>query len=147
MNLSDFLTDTSKRFPDHPAIRYEGSRITFAEMSGKVDALCRGFTRLGLKPGDVCVQMIPTVAIRIADGEKLPAGFTPLEELFDGTGDFLTYPTKGDDPFAVIYTTLRRTHHGEPAGGGGCRMSAPTLESAVRHFGRRILAGGGSASL
>ena len=60
MNLADFLTDTSKRIPDHPAIRYEGNSITFAEMNCKVDALCRGFTRIGLNPGDVCVQMMPS---------------------------------------------------------------------------------------
>jgi long-chain acyl-CoA synthetase len=60
MNLADFLTDTSNRIPDHPAILYEGNSITFAEMSQKVGALCRGFSRLGLKPGDVCVQMMPS---------------------------------------------------------------------------------------
>jgi long-chain acyl-CoA synthetase len=60
MNLADFLTETSRRIPDHPAILYEGNSITYAEMSRKVDALCRGFTHLGLKPGDVCVQMMPS---------------------------------------------------------------------------------------
>ena len=60
MNLADFLTDTSRRIPDHPAIRYENSTITFAEMNRKVDALCRGFTRSGIKPADVCVQMMPS---------------------------------------------------------------------------------------
>jgi len=174
MNLADFLIDTSERIPDHPAILYEGNRITFAEMSCKVDALCREFTRLGLKPGDVCVQMMPSslnwalvyyalakmgafvvpvnflfrqreldyifrdsrakafighcdylndavpvmdslpdVAIRIAEGKDLPAGFTPLKNLFNGTGDFPTYPTQDDDPFAVIYTSGTT---GEPKG-------------------------------
>ncbi|MEE9495073.1 MAG: AMP-binding protein, partial [Desulfobacterales bacterium] len=60
MNLADFLTDTASRIPDHPAIRYEGQTITFAEMNCKVDALAHGFTRLGIKPGDVCVQMMPS---------------------------------------------------------------------------------------
>jgi long-chain acyl-CoA synthetase len=174
MNLADFLTDTSDRTPDHPAIIYEGNSITFAAMSRRVDALCRGFTRLGLKPGDVCIQMMPSslnwalvyyalakmgafvvpvnflfrqreldyifrdsgakafighgdylndavpvmdllpdVAIRIAEGENLPAGFTPLKDLFDETGDFSIYPTKDDDPFAVIYTSGTT---GEPKG-------------------------------
>ena len=160
MNLADFLTDTSNRIPDHQAILYEGNSITFAEMSRKVDALCRRFSRSGLKPGDVCIQMMPSslnwalvyyalakmgavvvpvnflfrqreldyifrdsgarafighhdylndavpalnahpaVAIRIAEGENMPTGFTQLKDLFDGDGDFPTYPTKDDDPF------------------------------------------------
>jgi long-chain acyl-CoA synthetase len=174
MNLADFLTDTSSRKPDHPAIRYEGSRLTFAEMNSKVDALCRGFTRTGIKPGDICVLMMPSslnwtlvyyalakmgavvvpvnflfrqreldyilrdsgakafighcdylddavpvvdslpdLTIRIADGENPPAGFTPLKELFFGAGEFPTYPTQDDDPFAVIYTSGTT---GEPKG-------------------------------
>jgi long-chain acyl-CoA synthetase len=60
MNLADFLRDTARRIPDHPAIRFEGHSITYAEMNRKVDALCRGFTRSGIKPGDVCVQMMPS---------------------------------------------------------------------------------------
>jgi long-chain acyl-CoA synthetase len=60
MNLADFLTDTSTRIPDHPAIRYEGQAVTFSEMNRKVDAVAHGFTRLGIKPGDVCVQMMPS---------------------------------------------------------------------------------------
>ena len=60
MNLADFLTDTAGRIPDHPAIRYEGQTVTFAEMDRKVDALANGFKRLGIRPGDVCVQMMPS---------------------------------------------------------------------------------------
>jgi len=59
MNLADFLTDTAGRIPDHTAIYYQELAITFAEMNRKVDALSHGFTRLGIKPGDVCVQMMP----------------------------------------------------------------------------------------
>jgi long-chain acyl-CoA synthetase len=60
MNLGEFLTDTSTRIPDHPAIRYEGQAVTFSEMNRKVDAVAHGFKRLGIKPGDVCVQMMPS---------------------------------------------------------------------------------------
>lgn len=166
MNLANFLTDTASRIPDHPAIRFEGQTTTFAEMNRRVDALAHGFTRLGLRPGEVCILMMPSslnwalayyalaklgalvvpvnflyrqreieyifrdscarafvghsdylnepvlvmdslpqIEIRIAEGENLPAGFTPLKELFDEAGDFETYQTSGDDPFAVIYTS------------------------------------------
>jgi long-chain acyl-CoA synthetase len=54
------LTDTAKRIPDDPAIRLEGKTVTFLEMNRRVDALAHGFMNLGLKPGDVCVQMMPS---------------------------------------------------------------------------------------
>jgi len=60
MNLASFLTDTANRIPDHPVIRFEGQTVTFAQMNHKVDALAHGFTRLGLRPGDVCVLMMPS---------------------------------------------------------------------------------------
>jgi long-chain acyl-CoA synthetase len=59
------------------------------------------------------IDSLPDEAIRIAEGENLPAGFTPLKDLFDESGDFQTYPTKDDDPFAVIYTSGTT---GEPKG-------------------------------
>lgn len=59
MNLSDFLTNTAERIPDHPAIRFAGQTVTFGEMNRRVDALALGLTRLGINPGDVCLQMMP----------------------------------------------------------------------------------------
>jgi len=55
MNLSEFLTNTAKRIPDHPAIRFAGKTVTFGEMNRRVDALALGLTRLGINPGDVCL--------------------------------------------------------------------------------------------
>ena len=60
MNLSNLLTDTARRIPDHPAIHFEGQTITFAQMNRRVDALAHGLTGLGLRPGDVCVLMMPS---------------------------------------------------------------------------------------
>ncbi|OHD70097.1 MAG: hypothetical protein A2W19_04710 [Spirochaetes bacterium RBG_16_49_21] len=59
MNLADFLTDTAKRIPDHCAIHFKEEKVTFREMNQKVDRLAHGLTRLGLKPGDFCVLMMP----------------------------------------------------------------------------------------
>ncbi len=59
MNLSDFLTNTAKRIPDHPAIRFAGQVVAFGEMNRRVDALALGLSRLGVNPGDVCIQMMP----------------------------------------------------------------------------------------
>ncbi|MBW2050256.1 MAG: long-chain fatty acid--CoA ligase [Deltaproteobacteria bacterium] len=45
------------------------------------------------------------IKIRIADGEGLPDGFTPLKDLFDEGKDFETFKTHGDDPWVVMYTS------------------------------------------
>jgi long-chain acyl-CoA synthetase len=60
LNLADFLTDTANRIPDHVSIRFEGQSVTFAEMNRRVDALANGLTGLGLRPGDVCILMMPS---------------------------------------------------------------------------------------
>ncbi len=60
MNLADFLTDTARRIPDHPAIRFEKRTLTYGEMNRKADCLAHGLRRLGLKPGDFCVLMMPS---------------------------------------------------------------------------------------
>ena len=194
MNLAKFLTDTASRIPDHPAIRFEGQAITFVEMNRRVDALAHGLMRLGLRPGDVCILMMPSSAnwalvyyalaklgalvvpvnflyrqreleyifrdcgarafvghadylkesvlvmnslprmeIRVAEGENLPAGFTPLKGLFDEAGDFESYRTEADDPFAVIYTSGTT---GEPKGAVLTHeglMSDAMAVASVRH--------------
>lgn len=60
MNLADFLNDTAKRIPDHPAVRFEKDLVTYEEMNRRVDGLARGLTRLGLRAGDFCVLMMPS---------------------------------------------------------------------------------------
>jgi long-chain acyl-CoA synthetase len=166
MNLANFLTDTANRIPDHPAIRFQEQTITYGEMNHRVDKLAHGLTRLGIRPGDLCILMMPSslnwalvyyalakvgagvvpvnflcrqrelehiftdsgarafvghseylkepmrvmdslphIEIRIAEGENLPEGFTPLNELFEEQGNFNTYETQADDAFAVIYTS------------------------------------------
>ena len=59
MNIASFLTNTALRIPDHPAIRFKGQTITFAEMNSKVDAMAIGLSKMGVMPGDFCVLMMP----------------------------------------------------------------------------------------
>ena len=195
MNLADFLTDTTIRIPDHPAIRFEGHNVTFAEINRKVDALANGLTDLGLRPGDVYALMMPnsinwtlvyyalaklgavvvpvnflyrqreleymfrdsgarafvghsdylkepvtvldsmpSIEIRIAEGEDLPQGFTPLNDLLDEGQDFQTHKTKPDDPFCIIYTSGTT---GQPKGAvltHGSLMNDVIAVSKVRHY-------------
>jgi long-chain acyl-CoA synthetase len=166
MNLAQFLIDTSTRIPAHAAIRFKGEGLTYSEMNRKVDSLAHGLSRLGIRPKDVCILMMPSspqwtliyyalakmgavavpvnplyrqgelihifrdcgarafmghkdylgepsrvmdsmphLKIRIADGENLPIGFTPLNQLFGLSEEFKIFPTQPDDALAVIYTS------------------------------------------
>jgi len=60
LNLADFLTDSARRIPDHPAIHFEGETINYLQMNRRVDALAHGLSASGLRPGDVCVLMMPS---------------------------------------------------------------------------------------
>ena len=58
-----------------------------------------------LKEAVSAMDSLPQMDLRIAEGDNLPTGFISLTDLFEGAGDFETYPTSDEDPFAVIYTS------------------------------------------
>src|SRR4030042_7180686 len=60
MNLAQFRIDTATRIPDHPAIRFAGEVLTYGEMNQRVNALAHGLKRLGIRPKDVCILMMPS---------------------------------------------------------------------------------------
>jgi len=85
MNLADFLTATADRIPDHPAIRFEKSIVTYGEMNRCVNRLARGLARLGLRAGDFCVLMMPSSlnwALVYYALAKLGAVVVPVNFLF-----------------------------------------------------------------
>jgi len=59
VNLTTLLENTAARRPDHPAIRFKDQTVTYAQLSHRVDSLAAGLSGAGLKPGDVCVLMMP----------------------------------------------------------------------------------------
>lgn len=59
MNLITLLTNTAGRRPNHPAIRFKDQAVTFEQLNRRVGSLAAGLSRAGLKPGDVCVLMMP----------------------------------------------------------------------------------------
>jgi long-chain acyl-CoA synthetase len=59
VNLVTLLTNTAGRRPNHTAIRFKDQTVTFAQLNRRVDSLAAGLSRAGLKPGDVCVLMMP----------------------------------------------------------------------------------------
>ncbi|MGB6064146.1 MAG: long-chain fatty acid--CoA ligase [Desulfomonilaceae bacterium] len=85
MNLADFLTETTAKFPEQPAIRFEEKAVTFSGMTTRVDALAYGLSDAGLKPGDVAVLMMPNSldwVISYYALAKLGALVVPLNPLF-----------------------------------------------------------------
>ena len=59
MNLTTLLTNTAARRPEHPAIRFQDQAVTYAHLNRRVENLAAGLSAAGLKPGDVCVLMMP----------------------------------------------------------------------------------------
>ena len=59
MNLITLLKNTAGRRPNHPAIRFKDQAVTFEQLNRRVGSLAAGLSRAGLKPGDVCVLMMP----------------------------------------------------------------------------------------
>jgi fatty-acyl-CoA synthase len=50
--LSQVLSQTADRFPDRPAVIYQGRRLTYRDLDEAVDQLARGLMALGVKKGD-----------------------------------------------------------------------------------------------
>ncbi|MDI6754505.1 MAG: long-chain fatty acid--CoA ligase [Thermodesulfobacteriota bacterium] len=59
MNIGEFLSTSAKRLPGHLAIRFGAEQVTFDALNRRVDALARGLGKAGLRPGEVCVLMMP----------------------------------------------------------------------------------------
>ena len=66
LTMSEALTSSAQRFPDHTALNYMGKKITFKELDGRVNQFARALMDLDVRPGDkiaVCLPNIPQVII------------------------------------------------------------------------------------
>lgn len=85
MNLAQYLEDTARKYPDKPAVRYEGQSITFQDLNTRCNQLANGLKDLGLAAGDHCMVMMPnsiqviTIYYALA---KLRAVIVPVNFLF-----------------------------------------------------------------
>lgn len=114
MNLSSLLTESAKRHPEHPAIRFHHQTITYGELNRQVDRLSHGLIRAGLRAGEISVLMMPNsiewvmvyYALAKIGAIVLPVNFLykagELEHIFKDSGarifighrDYLEHPCK-----------------------------------------------------
>jgi long-chain acyl-CoA synthetase len=59
INLSEFLENTAKKFPDRPAIRYYGAKMTYRELNEKVTRFANVLIKEGVRPGDRVALYLP----------------------------------------------------------------------------------------
>ena len=66
ITLSQALTRSAEKFPNHTALNYMGKKITYRELNELVNCFARALIDLGVKPEDkiaVCLPNIPQVII------------------------------------------------------------------------------------
>lgn len=61
ITMSQALSRSAARFPDHPALLFEGTTVTFKELDEMVSAFATGLVGLGLKPGDRVATLLPNL--------------------------------------------------------------------------------------
>jgi long-chain acyl-CoA synthetase len=57
--LLDYLSDASSERPDHPALLFKGSRITYGELERLSDTFATALAELGIKKGDRVAFLLP----------------------------------------------------------------------------------------
>jgi long-chain acyl-CoA synthetase len=121
--LHHLLDSAARRFPSRDAINYEGKRITYRQLEGKVNRFANSLRSLGLLPGDRVMLLLPNLPqLIIAFFGTLKAGgvavftqpTTDPEELMRQVKDcgarFLVTLTQFDELIYRIKTIL------EPSG-------------------------------
>lgn len=66
ITISEALTRSAKKFPNHTALNFMGRKITYAELDRLVNAFARALQDLGIQEGEkvgVCLPNIPQVII------------------------------------------------------------------------------------
>ncbi len=61
VTLAEALTKTAKKFPDNPALLFQGTKITFKELDDMVSRFAAGLVAIGVKPGDKVALLLPNL--------------------------------------------------------------------------------------
>ncbi|MFH0824157.1 MAG: long-chain fatty acid--CoA ligase [Pseudomonadota bacterium] len=59
--LSDALKRSAERFPDNPALLFQGTTVTFRRLDELVSRFAAGLESLGVKPGDKVAVLMPNL--------------------------------------------------------------------------------------
>ncbi|MFW9832803.1 MAG: long-chain fatty acid--CoA ligase [Candidatus Thorarchaeota archaeon] len=82
--LWELFDNAVKKYPENIALYYEGVKITYQELGELVDRAANGFTKLGVKKGDVVALMLnncPQFVISYYAALKCGATITPVNPL------------------------------------------------------------------
>jgi long-chain acyl-CoA synthetase len=83
--LLDYIADTARQQPDHPAMFFKGRRVTYGELARLSDAFSAALTDLGVKKGDRLALLLPNCPqfiIAEVGAWKVGAIVTPLNPLY-----------------------------------------------------------------
>ena len=59
--LPEFLERSAQQFPDHPALNFQGYRVTFQQLKDMVDRFATALSAMGIAPGDRIAILLPNV--------------------------------------------------------------------------------------
>ena len=59
--LTSLLDESAKKFPNNPAVDFEGSRLTYKQLKGKVDQLASALSQLGVRKGTRVGVILPNL--------------------------------------------------------------------------------------
>ena len=104
-SLGQRADDLLDRFGDHPSLLFEGRWYSSAELAGRARRAARGFTELGVRPGDrVVVVMANCPEVGITYAALWRAGAVPTPVLFLLTQDELRHVISDSGAVAVVTT-------------------------------------------
>ncbi|MEW9551898.1 amino acid adenylation domain-containing protein [Nonomuraea sp. NPDC050783] len=80
--LPELLAEQAARTPDATALGFEGGRLSYAELAGRVNRLARRLRALGAGPGQVvgvCLERGPDLVVAVHAVVAAGAAYLPLE--------------------------------------------------------------------
>ncbi len=105
--LLDYIADTAREHPDHPALLFKGLRVTYGELERLSDAFAVALAGLGVKKGDRVALLLPnSPQFIIAELGAWKAGATvfPLNPIY--TESELEGPLNNCAPETIVTLTL-----------------------------------------
>ncbi len=104
-SLGQRADEVLAKFPDHPALFFEGTWYSSHELASRARRAARGFVELGVQPGDrVVVVMANCPEVGLTYSALWRAGAVPTPALFLLTEDELTHVVSDSRAVACVTT-------------------------------------------